>query len=206
LGHYKERFIRNEIVHLPDEMWVGDSLAEQMASEIFPGTKIVLIENPYFNDIKTALARLPHNSINRQPGLTVLFVCEPISEHSLLEYGHTGHWGYTEYDALRYFLQHLDVLDETVNHIIIRPHPSELADKYKWVIDEFGDRITLGGTRSLLEEIADCDVMAGCESMAMVIGLLAQKRVISCIPPGGKPCILPQKEIEPLSRLIASFH
>lgn len=38
--------------------------------------------------------------------------------------------------------------------------------------------------------------------MAMVIGLLAQKRVISCIPPGGRPCSLPQKEIEPLSELI----
>ncbi|MGB1984427.1 MAG: hypothetical protein ACPHOH_03080, partial [Porticoccaceae bacterium] len=42
----------------------------------------------------------------------------------------------------------------------------------------------------------------GCESMAMVVGLLAKKRVISAIPPGGRPCQLPQPAIENLQQLV----
>ncbi|MGC9384846.1 MAG: hypothetical protein ACP5D6_09625, partial [Kosmotogaceae bacterium] len=75
--------------------------------------------------------------------------------------------------------------------------------KYSYVREEFCDlTIDLGGRQTLFEEISQSQVVVGCETMAMVIGLLAQKRVISCIPPCGRPCSLPQKEIEHLSELI----
>jgi hypothetical protein len=32
--------------------------------------------------------------------------------------------------------------------------------------------------------------------MALVTALLAGRRVLSCIPPGGRPCVLPFAEIE----------
>jgi hypothetical protein len=38
--------------------------------------------------------------------------------------------------------------------------------------------------------------------MAMVIGLIGGKRVISCIPPGGPACALPQAEIESMRNLL----
>jgi len=38
--------------------------------------------------------------------------------------------------------------------------------------------------------------------MAMVVGLLAKKRVLSSIPPGGRPCQLPQLDIENLQQLV----
>jgi hypothetical protein len=41
-------------------------------------------------------------------------------------------------------------------------------------------------------------------SMAMVVGLLAKKRVISTIPPGGKKCGLPQDAVEHLQDLVIS--
>jgi hypothetical protein len=36
----------------------------------------------------------------------------------------------------------------------------------------------------------------------MVVGLIAGKRVVSCIPPGGAPCPLPQRDIELLQDLV----
>jgi hypothetical protein len=56
-----------------------------------------------------------------------------------------------------------------------------------------------------MEQIVEADVVVGCASMAMVVALLAKKRVISSIPPEGKLCCLPQAEIEHLQALIAKY-
>jgi hypothetical protein len=202
--NYRERFIRNGETHLPDEIWVGDGLARERAEELFPRRAIRLVDNPYVADLRKELASLKRSPAPVGGGLSILYVCEPLREHALLEYGNERHWGYVEEDALRYFLTHLDTLGAPVGHIVLRPHPSEKPDKYDWALREFGRPIIRGGGRSLFEEVVDADVVVGCESMAMVIGLLAQRRVMSCIPPGGRPCVLPQTEIESLQALVAS--
>ena len=198
-GHYRERFIRQGQEHLPDEIWVGDALAEVRARQCFPGRQINLVPNPYFEDLKReiAAATSPQTAATGQ-GLNVLLVTEPLREHGLREYGNERHWGYTEEEALRYFLSNLPVVGGTIARIAIRPHPSEPLDKYDWVGREFALPIVKGGIRPLLEEIMESDVVVGFESMAMVVGLLAGRRVMSCIPPGGKPCALPHQEIEHL--------
>ena len=40
--------------------------------------------------------------------------------------------------------------------------------------------------KPLLEEIAQADLVAGCESVALVAALRAKKRVMCAIPPGGR--------------------
>jgi hypothetical protein len=202
--NYRERFIRGGKTHLPEEIWVGDALARGRAEVLFPGRIIRLVDNPYFADLRNELAGLKRSPASVCEGLRILYVCEPLREHALLEHGNERHWGYVEEDALRYFLTHLDVLGAPIGHIVLRPHPSEKSDKYDWALREFGLPIVRGGGRSLFEEVVDADVVVGCESMAMVIGLLAQRRAISCIPPGGRPCVLPQTEIESLQALVSS--
>jgi hypothetical protein len=64
--------------------------------------------------------------------------------------------------------------------------------------------IEIGGDKTLLEEITEVNVVVGCSSMAMVVGLLAKKRVICSIPPGGRMCALPQKGIEHLQVLVSN--
>ena len=207
--HYRERFVRNGEERLPDEVWVGDSIAMDTARKCFPRLPVRLVPNPYVEDLKRELAvhrKLIASDSSISRGLKVLFVCEPLSEHGLLEFGDERHWGYTEYDALRYFLFNLFALGKPVDIVVVRPHPSEPTEKYDWVRDEFGERIVVGGDRLLLEEVLESDVVAGCESMAMVVGLIAGRRVISCIPPGGKACGLPQPEIESLAKLIAAMN
>ncbi len=198
--NYRERFTRGNRFALPDQIWVGDVVGKNMADEVFTGHPVFLEENPYFLDIEEEIAAL--KPLARSENVRVLYVCEPIKEHANLRYGDERHWGYVEEDALRYFLDNVSVLGAAVAEIRIRPHPSENADKYAWAQDEFAMPIMRGGASTLLAEIAACDVVVGCESMAMVIGLIAGKRVISCIPPGGRACVLPQSEIQRLESLI----
>ena len=198
--NYGERFTREGDAHLPDEIWVGDPIAAQIARSYFPATPVQVVENPYFADIRAEIDRaLPSRSASA--GTSVLYVCEPLREHALRQFGNERHFGYVEEEALRFFLTNIHRVATRVDRVTIRPHPSEAADKYSWAPTEFTVPIERGGQRSLVEEIVAADVVVGCESMAMVVGLMAGRRVVSCIPPGGRPCGLPHAEIEHLQSL-----
>jgi hypothetical protein len=199
--NYRERFIRGGETCLPDEIWVGDDQAKTVAQRVLPEVKTRQVGNPYFDDLKRELAAMPAPGITGKIGLNVLFVSAPVREHGLREFGNERHFGYTEEDALRYFLSNLHIFERSIGRIVIRPHPSEPLHKYDWVKEEYQLPIVNGGNRTLLEEIVESDVVVGFESMAMVVGLLAGKRVISCIPPGGNASTLPQPGIEHLQLL-----
>jgi len=193
--NYRDRFVRSGETILPDEIWVGDAIAEAMAKEIFPSLPVTLVVNPYVQEIRQELTAIqPHRS-PFPDSISILYVCEPVGEHALKRHGNAHFWGYVEEEALRYFLSNSSALGKPIERILIRPHPSEGAEKYSWAQHEFDLPIETGGARTLLEEIADSDFVVGCESMAMVIALLAGKRVVSCIPPGGRACVLPHTEI-----------
>lgn len=200
--NYRERFVINGELVVPDEIWVGDDEAARIAQNIFPSTSLVRVSNPYFEDILLEInkVKLPKNSIHQ---MSILYVCEPIREHALLQHGDERYWGYTEEEALDYFLKNSGFLKYSIYKIKIRPHPSEKRDKYDWAKD-YSDLIVVSdGKQPLIEEISEADTIVGCESMALVIGLFAGKRVISSIPPGGRACCLPQKEIENLQNLVS---
>ena len=197
--NYAERFTRGKVAHWPDEIWVGDAAARDMASRTLPeGLLVRLVANPYFADVRDELARCtarPPEGI----GVSVLYVAEPLSAYALTHHGDERHYGYTENDALRYFLKNIGVLRAPVGRLRIRRHPSEPAGKYRWAQQEFGLPIETDVATTQVEDVAGCDVVVGCESMALVVGLLAGKRVISCVPPGGLPCRLPQREMRSLA-------
>lgn len=202
--NYKSRFQVQGVTVYPDEIWVGDVDAEKIAQKTFPVVKVVLQPNPFFVDLQielTAMQESPHDAKR----FSVLYVCEPIREHALLTYGNERYWGYTEEDALQFFLKNLAALGSSVSEIKVRPHPSEKINKYDWVRQANSLVIETVSSKTLLEQIIEADVVVGCESMAMVVALLANKRVISSIPPGGKACELPQVTIEHLQALVAEY-
>lgn len=201
--NYRERFTRSGETFLPDGIWVGDRMAETMARTIFPGLPVTWVDNPYLQDIRREMAAIETPNSHQQDSISILYVCEPVSEHALLQHGNAHFWGYVEDEALRYFLSNCSVLGKPIKRILIRPHPSERAEKYSWVQREFELPIEMGGVHTLLEEIVSSDVVVGCESMAMVVGLCANKHVVSCIPPGGRSCVLPHPEITSLQEMVA---
>jgi hypothetical protein len=183
--NYAERFVRNGVQHLPDEIWVGDEEAHALARQHFPQTSVTLVPNPYFARVTQEIARHETQKPRRiGPGMHVLFVCENISEHARLRYGDARHWGYTEFDAIKYFFSRIEDIGVPIERIILRPHPSDPPGKYSSLISEHAPLAEQSSGRPLFEEIAECDIVAGCESMAQVVALLANRRVLCAVPPG----------------------
>lgn len=202
--NYRQRFTRHGEWHWPDEVWVGDETAARIAAETLPDIPRTLVPNAYFMDIQDEIRAISVR--NRPPGggLSILYVCEPLRDDGVALYGDERYWGYTEEEALSYFLSNVAALSDNIAHIAVRPHPQEAMGKYDWAMKEFDLPLVCGEKKTLLEQVAACDVVVGCATMAMVVGLLAGKRVVSCIPPGGKTVRLPQAEIEDMSQLIAA--
>lgn len=200
--NYRTRFERHGETCLPDQLCLGDTNALQLAQQIFPELPCNLLPNPYFAEIEASFAQA---SVAHQ-GTHVLYVCEPIAEHAAKQFGNPRHWGYTEFDAMAYCLQYLPRLAEDIRQIVIRPHPAEAKDKYDGVLQASGLAINLaikiGGAQTLSEEIANADIVCGCNSMALVIASLAKKKVYSCIPPTGPACHLPLPGIRMLRDLV----
>jgi hypothetical protein len=202
--NYRERFEEEGRVLLPDEIWVGDVNAQHIARSLFHHTPIILKSNPYFEDMLSEITRarpVKYESNSKR----VLYLGEPIASHGLMAIQNERHLGYTESDALEFFLENIDLLGQPIESITIRPHPSEILDKYKWVYGRIVTPIHFGGLNTLAEEILVSDIVVGCETTAMVIALLAGKRVISCIPPGGHICRLPHRGIEHMQNLVRGF-
>ena len=200
--HYQERFTRNNNKYLPDEIWVGDAYAEKIAKKNFPDSTIKFVENPYFLDIKKNLLEFKKSNRVQAKLNSVLYICDPIREYAYLQHGDENYWGYTEESALQYFLSNTDHELFSNKSIVIRPHPSETPGKYHWVHAYYGKQIEINNNKSLIHHILNSEIVVGCESMAMVVALMAGKKVISCIPKGGKPCVLPYKEIKIMKDLM----
>lgn len=196
--NYIERFEKDNQYFFPDEIWVGDDYAFELASKLFENKcKVVLKNNPYFSDIKNSFKNSTLNKINDSFSNTILYVCEPIKKHALMKYGDELYWGYNEDLAIDYFFSSLYKLNMSNYQIVIRPHPSEEDENYQWVLKKYQNHaIKIGGKKSLMEEISASNIIVGCSSMAMVIGLLMDKKVFSTIPPGRGTCTLPFKEIQ----------
>jgi hypothetical protein len=201
--NYEARFIRSGVISLPDEIWVGDNDALKIAKSVFLASTIRYVKNPYYLDFQDEVAEFDKQYMHMTSGFNILYVCEPIREHALLQYGNERHWGYVEEDAISYFLNNVLDLLQPIGRILIRPHPSEKNDKYDWVFTDFDLPIERNEASSLIEDIVTSDVVVGCESMAMIMSLHANKRVISCIPPEGRPCSLPHQYIESFQQLIS---
>lgn len=204
--NYHERFKTFDTFIYPDEIWVGDEEAEKIARQAFPNIDIFLKENPYFIDLKSEINIIHQSKKNKSKfhSLSVLYLSEPIAEHAGKVYSDERHWGFTEKDALIYFLKNFHVLGN-ISDIKIRPHPSEDSQKYIWARD-FSPLVSeINTNKPLLDQIIESDIVIGCETMAMVLALMAEKRVVCSIPPGGIKCRLPQSNIESLQNLVTNY-
>ncbi len=194
--HYPERFQLDGKTTLPDEIWVGDEDAFRLAAQCFPKKILKLVPNPYFEDIKAQIQKAPRPVKPTGEGIRILYVTEPASAYGLKQHGDERFLGYTEFDALKNYLQSLASCKTPLGAIRIRQHPSEPKNKYAGLLREFPYLpIQMAGNESLIDDCLWAEWVVGCQTMALVTALLAQRKVFSCIPKGGKPCVLPQREI-----------
>lgn len=200
--NYRERFGTpdNWKEKLPDEIWVGDEYAYQIALSIgFPVERLIKKENLYFIELKEQLSRLStlRDSSTKENKLRLLYVCEPVSDDVERRYGRKDYWGYTEFSLMEQFMAELVYLEGIFSEVCIRLHPNEKDDTYDQQLKKYNGSIRVFKSRNatILPDCVWSDIVVGVESMGLVVSLLANKKVFSCIPPGGKMCSLPHKEI-----------
>ena len=115
--NYRQRFTRHGEWCFPDEAWLGDEIGLDMARRDLPEVPLRLVPNAYFLDLHDELAALAVPS--RSSGPRVLYVTEPLRDDGLALHGDAYFLGYTEEDALRYFLDNVRLLGP-VERIAIR--------------------------------------------------------------------------------------
>jgi hypothetical protein len=187
--NYRLRFVRRNVWNFPDEVWVGDEVSARIASETLPEVASRLVPNAYFADVLEELASFSPQPRPAGAGVRILYTCSPLHEGA-------------EIGALRYFLANVGHISDRIESVTLRPHPRERKGRYTWALDEFDLPLRIDADRPLVEQVAGSDIVAGCATMAMVVGLLAGRRVVSCIPPGDATPPLPHSEIERLQDLI----
>jgi len=182
--NYKDRFIRQDITLLPDEIWVFDKYALQIAKDEFPDTEIAL-KNNYYLDSMTKLSKI--NTQSKKPIL--LYLTEPIR----------AKWGKDmdgEFQALNFFFDNIKKLQlPDIYRLIVRLHPSENTLKYKQWFENRGLAYTLDINKDISTSIGQARWVVGCQTYAMVIAIKSGKKVFSSLPPWAPDCRLPQKEI-----------
>jgi hypothetical protein len=193
---YQERFMLDNRITLPDEIWVGDRHAHALATSTFPGCPVKLEPNLYFEELLASVRAVTLHH-EKKKGIRVLYVCEPTSRVAQKNYGDPRYWGYTEFEALEGYLRFAVSQAKDIARIRVRLHPTEQSGKYHGIIDQYRQifEIEESGERPLIEDCAWADWIVGCQSMSMVIGVLLKKPVFSCIPAGGQPLALPFGEI-----------
>lgn len=188
--NYPPRFERDDETVWPDELWVADAWAEAIARQTLPPMPIRKLENLYLQAQVTKVAPAPGNG-------TLLYVLEPVRND----------WGRGvpgEFQALDYTLQHLQALGtEPVRCIVLRPHPSDPADKYLSYLDA-DSRIEMDRSVDMAEAISRADMVVGVESFALTLALAAGRAVYSSLPPWAPALRLPQEGIRQIRRICST--
>lgn len=194
--NYRARFIRNGSNFLPDEIWVFDEYARELAEEKFPSISVVQKTNYYLiEQVKQIKKKEDQKLVDYE---SILYLLEPIRE--LWKQPFAG-----EFQALDIFINNLALisLDEKIE-ILLKPHPTDIEGKYdEWLMKHHNLNISIT-TASLSEAIAHSTVIVGCRTYAMVVALYAGRTVYSTIPADVKTARLPFENIIELDKIAPS--
>lgn len=182
--NYKQRFSRNDGCTLPDEIWVTDRHAYNIATKTFDNLTIQLIENPYRIFLKTR-----HSDLSSYSPKNILYCTEPIQPFVHCAEGKTNLL-YNEFDALNGFLIKFEKLASD-KKIIIKTHPTEQNNKYDFIIKNFPTlKVSTSDKQDLIDELKNAYLVAGCNTMALVVASWFDIPTLNTIPIGCGPSIL----------------
>ena len=188
--NYEERFWRNNEIILPDEIWVFDEYALDLATKIFLDTLIVQQQNFYLEHM-LRLAKAED-----EPNIPeLLYLSEPVRNN----------WGQDvqgEFQALDYFLLNIKKLALSKEYnLIFRSHPSENINKYKKFLEERDVKYTFDLNSDISTSLGRAKWVVGCQTYALVVACALNKSVFSSLPPSAPELMLPHEEIKQLKYL-----
>lgn len=184
--NYPARFERQGMSVLPDEIWVTDQYAFEIASVLFKDQQIKKLRNLYLEDQLKHIGPICGAAVGR-----LLYLLEP------LRFSWPGCTQLGEFVALDYFVTNVGKIAPLHSlQIRLRPHPSDEKGKYAaWLEKQADLDICIDTSRSLPEAIDSAQWVVGCETAAMVVALAAGRKVLSTLPPTAPRCRLPQDGI-----------
>jgi hypothetical protein len=169
---------------------LGNRYALEIALSTFSGEAVFQAPNYYLEKQLRDISLLV-----KAGNPELLYILEPIRSN----------WGRDtpgEFQALDYFISKfskLGVPEETV--ICLRPHPSDSHEKYNhWINLHSNMNIKLDYSISIAESLGRAKWVAGCESFALVLALMAGRTVYCTLPPWAPLCRLPHSGLIQLSR------
>ena len=188
--NYKERFIRNRKLYYPNEFWVTDRYAYNIAKKYFPSNNIFLKKNNYLN---IQLDKIKKSKSDKK---TILYILEPIRKQWIKNKK-------SEFQSLNFFLSKLEKISLPKEFIIkLRLHPSEKKTKYNnWIKKQKINNIELDKNIDLHQSIGESYCVVGLNSFALVIALKSYTKVYCSLPPWAPLCVLPFKKIVHLRNL-----
>ena len=183
--NYRERFERAGQTQWPDEFWVTDGHAEQLARWHFPSARVQRYSNLYLAEQVQRVQPLA------EADQGVLYVMEPMRQD--WGRGVAGEW-----QALDSFMQHRVAAGIPPSASIrLRPHPSDEGGKYAaWLARH--PAVQLDHRASLADALQGARWVVGCESYALVVALAAGRTVFCSLPSWAPACRLPQAGIRRL--------
>lgn len=180
--NYHQRFIRNSIQVLPDEMWVVDNFAKKIVEDMFPQSTIKLVPNIYLEKIKVQIETSTFTIRNQ-----ALFLLEPIVYGGL----RTNFLNPLEIFYFENFLNKWKLGSGGVT-LKLRAHPSESSEKYARYLSP--PTITLSDSSNFSSDLAESIIVIGYHSYGMTIAQALGKKVL-CALPSGVNCKLPHNDI-----------
>ncbi len=189
--NYPQRFVFKGHQQWPEEFWLTDPMAVDIACKHFPPHRLRCYANRYLQEQAQAVVPL-------RPGQgDVLLVMEPLRND----------WGRGtagEFQALDYFMQMRAAAGlGGPQRLRLRPHPADPPGKYSaWLARH--PAVVLDTHTSLALALNGARHVVGCESQALVVALAAGRQVWSCLPPWAPRCGLPHAGVQHLWRVAAA--
>jgi hypothetical protein len=196
-NNYRERFVRNSELILPNEIWVTDDYSETIAHESFPSTKIVRKSDYYLRHQIIEIEQLKSVKENSELESTkkILFLSEPLISTTNSEYFLENNEG----EALKNeFMAAINRLGINLLATRIRLHPSEISkdkESNNFNISESDFR-----HNSLSADLAWADIVVGIDSYALYVSDCARIPTISIASWSGRSVTIPKGNIEFMSK------
>ncbi len=185
LGYPKAGWKKN----IPDEIWVGDKYAHEMAGKYF--SKVRYVPNQYYKNVTERYRSVKKTKVASG---TALFVSSPLA-------------GVEE--TLRLFLS-VAISHKVIDRLIIRFHPSDDRKKFDAIIRPYRSHIRIEKSthKDVVDDLSRSKIIFGVETVAMVLAVLCGIRTLCFVAKGHKPTIPFKKIVHiPLNDLAAKrFH
>lgn len=172
--NYVERFSFAGQLQLPNELWVFDPIAKQLASNLFPDVQVRQQYSAYEHYVVSQVSKDPTDPD------AFLYICEPIRMVN-------DNKEPIEFRYLNSFLEHVSSQSTLkIANILLRLHPSEEREKYLEVLKKFTNLNITVDEGSLVSALEKCGNVVGISSYALYLSHRAGRKVFSSLQ-GVKP-------------------